>query len=208
MYGPASQPLQLAIVHVLACQVAITTRVIELVHEILTKRIHTTKRDLFYCDPKLFVDQVPALVVMLSTLHGWAPCWQGLASAPGAARRHLYTGVDLAAVVEIPLPRRACVLCRLCGEREQTESDTILDDVACMASCTRTSLHVVASEKVRVSATCEAPPFVFCLAWLRTAGSPMCLPPGATSASVARMVTCRNTHLPSVALCPCDVAGR
>ena len=31
----------------------------------------------------------------------------------------------------------------------QTESDTILDDVACMASCTRTSLHVVASEKVR-----------------------------------------------------------
>ncbi len=30
----------------------------------------------------------------------------------------------------------------------QTESDTVLDDVACMAACTRTSLHVVASEKV------------------------------------------------------------
>ncbi len=39
----------------------------ELVHEILTKRIHTTKRDLFYCDPKLFVDQVwgDALVAAL-----------------------------------------------------------------------------------------------------------------------------------------------
>ena len=45
-------------------QVAITTRVIELVHEILTKRIHTTKRDLFYCDPKLFVDQVGAHVAL------------------------------------------------------------------------------------------------------------------------------------------------
>jgi meiotic recombination protein SPO11 len=29
----------------------------------------------------------------------------------------------------------------------QTESDAILDDVACMAGCTRTSLHVVASER-------------------------------------------------------------
>ena len=64
---------------------AITTRVIELVHEVLSKGIHITKRDLFYTDVKLFKDQ--------------------------------------------------------------TDSDAILDDVACMAGCTRTSLHVVASDK-------------------------------------------------------------
>lgn len=29
----------------------------------------------------------------------------------------------------------------------QNESDAVLDDVACLAGCTRTSLHVVASEK-------------------------------------------------------------
>lgn len=31
--------------------------------------------------------------------------------------------------------------------REQTESDAVLDDVACMIGCTRTSLNVVASDK-------------------------------------------------------------
>ena len=35
--------------------------------------------------------------------------------------------------------------------KEQGESDAVLDDVACMVGCTRTSLHVVASDKVRVS---------------------------------------------------------
>lgn len=64
---------------------AITTRVIELVHEVLSKSIHITKRDLFYTDVKLFKDQ--------------------------------------------------------------GESDAVLDDVACMAGCTRTSLHVIASDK-------------------------------------------------------------
>ena len=64
---------------------AITTRVVELVHEVLSKGIHITKRDLFYTDVKLFKDQ--------------------------------------------------------------TESDAVLDDVACMVGCTRTSLHVVASDK-------------------------------------------------------------
>ena len=66
---------------------AITTRVMQLVHEVLTKGIHITKRDLFYTDVKLF--------------------------------------------------------------KEQGESDAVLDDVACMVGCTRTSLHVVASDKVR-----------------------------------------------------------
>ena len=64
---------------------AIMTRVMQLVHEVLAKNIHTTKRDLFYTDVKLF--------------------------------------------------------------KTQEESNAVLDDVACMAGCTRTSLHVVASEK-------------------------------------------------------------
>ncbi|CAE7812034.1 TOP6A [Symbiodinium sp. KB8] len=64
---------------------AIMTRVMQLVHEVLSKNIHTTKRDLFYTDVKLF--------------------------------------------------------------KSQEESNAVLDDVACMAGCTRTSLHVVASEK-------------------------------------------------------------
>lgn len=64
---------------------ALTTRVLQLVHELVVKRIHVTKRDLFYTDVKLFVDQ--------------------------------------------------------------KDSDPILDDVSCMLSCTRSSLHVVASEK-------------------------------------------------------------
>lgn len=64
---------------------AITTRVIQLVHEVLRKGIHITKRDMFYTDVKLF--------------------------------------------------------------KEQVESDAVLDDVACMLGCTRTSLHIVASDK-------------------------------------------------------------
>jgi meiotic recombination protein SPO11 len=36
---------------------AITMRVMQLVHSVLMKRIHITKRDLFYTDVKLFVDQ-------------------------------------------------------------------------------------------------------------------------------------------------------
>ncbi len=64
---------------------AITTRVLQLLHAVLTKRIHITKRDLFYTDVKLFVDQ--------------------------------------------------------------SESDGVLDDVATMIGCTRSNLHVVASDK-------------------------------------------------------------
>lgn len=64
---------------------AITLRVLQLVHTVLSKRIHITKRDLFYTDVKLFVDQ--------------------------------------------------------------SESDCVLDDVATMIGCTRSNLHVVASDK-------------------------------------------------------------
>lgn len=64
---------------------AITTRVLQLIHSVLRKRIHITKRDLFYTDVKLFVDQA--------------------------------------------------------------ESDGVLDDIATMVGCTRSNLHVVASDK-------------------------------------------------------------
>lgn len=40
-----------------ARKTAITLRVLQLVHAVLVKRIHITKRDLFYTDVKLFVDQ-------------------------------------------------------------------------------------------------------------------------------------------------------
>lgn len=64
---------------------AVMTRVVQLLYGVLRKGIHVTKRDLFYTDVKLFVDQ--------------------------------------------------------------TESDAVLDDVAVTLGCTRTSLHVVASDK-------------------------------------------------------------
>eukprot|EP00980_Cylindrotheca_fusiformis_P011933 scaffold2830_cov131-Cylindrotheca_fusiformis.AAC.54 len=64
---------------------AIMLRVMQLLHAVLNKRIHITKRDLFYTDVKLFVDQA--------------------------------------------------------------DSDGVLDDVATMIGCTRSNLHVVASDK-------------------------------------------------------------
>lgn len=69
----------------MARKTAITTRVVELVHQVLGKGIHITKRDMFYTDVKLFKDQ--------------------------------------------------------------SESDNVLDDVACMVGCTRSCLNVVASDK-------------------------------------------------------------
>jgi meiotic recombination protein SPO11 len=57
----------------------------QFLHAVLVKKIHITKRDLFYTDVKLFVDQA--------------------------------------------------------------ESDGVLDDVATMIGCTRSNLHVVASDK-------------------------------------------------------------
>ncbi|GAB5358399.1 hypothetical protein AAMO2058_000453900 [Amorphochlora amoebiformis] len=66
-------------------KVAITTKILQLVYQLCLKRIHVTKRDLFYTDVKLFV--------------------------------------------------------------KQNESDDVLEDIACMIGCTRSSLQVVASEK-------------------------------------------------------------
>ncbi|XP_047329308.1 DNA topoisomerase 6 subunit A [Impatiens glandulifera] len=63
----------------------ITTRILQLIHQLCDKSIHVTKRDLFYTDVKLFQDQ--------------------------------------------------------------TQSDTVLDDVSCILGCTRSSLNVIAAEK-------------------------------------------------------------
>jgi meiotic recombination protein SPO11 len=66
-------------------KVAVMTRVLQLLYDVVRKGIHVTKRDLFYTDVKLFVDQ--------------------------------------------------------------KESDVVLEDVAATLGATRTSLHVVASDK-------------------------------------------------------------
>ena len=42
----------------------IMTRILQLVHEICTKGIHVTKRDLFYTDVKLFEDQTKSDAVL------------------------------------------------------------------------------------------------------------------------------------------------
>ncbi|KAK6943740.1 Spo11/DNA topoisomerase VI, subunit A, N-terminal [Dillenia turbinata] len=63
----------------------ITTRILQLIHQLCLKNIHVTKRDLFYTDVKLFQDQ--------------------------------------------------------------SQSDSVLDDVSCLLGCTRSSLNVIASEK-------------------------------------------------------------
>eukprot|EP00850_Spirogloea_muscicola_P020434 SM000216S06560 [mRNA] locus=s216:227398:229440:+ [translate_table: standard] len=43
---------------------AILTRILQLVHQLCAKRIHVTKRDLFYTDVKLFVDQAQSDAVL------------------------------------------------------------------------------------------------------------------------------------------------
>jgi meiotic recombination protein SPO11 len=52
---------------------AITTRVVQLVHEVLSKGIHITKRDLFYTDVKLFKDQGESDAVLddVACMVGW-----------------------------------------------------------------------------------------------------------------------------------------
>ena len=45
-------------------KVAIMTRVMQLLHDVLRRRIHVTKRDLFYNDVKLFKDQLESDTVI------------------------------------------------------------------------------------------------------------------------------------------------
>eukprot|EP00003_Mantamonas_plastica_P023537 TRINITY_DN4252_c0_g2_i1.p1 TRINITY_DN4252_c0_g2~~TRINITY_DN4252_c0_g2_i1.p1 ORF type:complete len:520 (+),score=180.71 TRINITY_DN4252_c0_g2_i1:796-2355(+) len=50
-----------------AHKTAVTTKILQLVHELCTKRIHATKRDLFYCDVKLFKTQGKSDTVLEDT---------------------------------------------------------------------------------------------------------------------------------------------
>ena len=52
-------------------KVAILTRVMQLIHGVLTRGIHVTKRDLFYTDVKLFRDQKDSDSVLGHILASW-----------------------------------------------------------------------------------------------------------------------------------------
>ncbi len=83
----------------------IMTRILQLVHEVLQKNIHVTKRDLFYTDVKLF-----------------------------EARTNCFTAVA-------PACTAPAIVETLVLPQDQKRSDTVLDDVACMLGCTRSSLN-------------------------------------------------------------------
>lgn len=103
---PLNSQLSNKEIHTECCRKAvITTRILGLVHELCVKRIHVTKRDLFYTDVKLFEVQPRALC------HYWPPAM-----------------IWWTATTSMLL-------------QEQGNSDSVLDDVACLLSCTRTSLH-------------------------------------------------------------------
>lgn len=88
----------------------ITTRILQLVQELCIKRIHVTKRDLFYTDVKLF-----------EVGGGMAPCKH--------ESQLVYTyGWQLLILLLLPL-------------QDQNNSDAVLDDVACLLGCTRSSLN-------------------------------------------------------------------
>lgn len=99
----------------------ITARILGLVHELCAKRIHVTKRDLFYTDVKLFE---------VWRLKGF-----------GRVLACLDLDTRKKKTNQSTLPSSSHSL------QDQTHSDAVLDDVACMLGCTRSSLHVVASEK-------------------------------------------------------------
>ena len=82
------------------CRKAVfTTRVLGLVHELCTKQIHVTKRDLFYTDVKLFEVRDPVLLILytsdfklMACAYGlW--CWQGTAVSSCADAYALQTKV-------------------------------------------------------------------------------------------------------------------
>ena len=94
----------------------ITTRILGLVHELCKKQIHVTKRDLFYTDVKLF-EVNPA------------------SSSPNILPEQQNKTVLLR--------RNKVTPCQwqLHAMQDQGNSDSVLDDVACMLGCTRSSLH-------------------------------------------------------------------
>jgi meiotic recombination protein SPO11 len=82
------------------------------VHELCLKRIHVTKRDLFYTDVKLF---------------------EARCGRPRAHERTCRPACDAMAAPPAHVLLRAL--------QDQNQSDAVLDDLSCMLGCTRTSLH-------------------------------------------------------------------
>ena len=100
----------------------ITTRILQLVHELCVKRIHVTKRDLFYTDVKLFEARGPDRL-------------------PPACSEPLQFGTMMACQGP-SLADDCCLLEQLrLWMQDQGNSDTVLDDIACMLGCTRSSLN-------------------------------------------------------------------
>ena len=97
----------------------ITTRILQLVHELCSKRIHVTKRDLFYTDVKLF-----------EVVTGEVTDWGGAVALDMERVRFHPVNVS-----------HSICLCRATCMQEQGNSDAVLDDVACFLGCTRSSLN-------------------------------------------------------------------
>lgn len=102
---------------------AITTRILSLVHQLCIKRIHVTKRDLFYTDVKLFEAS--------ARTHIRYACARTTRVGVARAALCVWRGLHTERARPCPLP---------CAQ-DQAQSDTILDDLSCMLGCTRSSLH-------------------------------------------------------------------
>ena len=127
----------------------ITTRVLQLIHELCLKRIHVTKRDLFYTDVKLFeVCNGCSCAVQLHCV-SHQPHQPQAHSPPilqSCQNRHpswlvqhgvrsLYAATSVCTTCLVREATSGCTL------QEQGNSDSTLDDVACLLGCTRSSLH-------------------------------------------------------------------
>lgn len=97
------------------------------IHKVVRKGIHITKRDLFYTDVKLFEKQNEVSESYAKTKH-----FLGEIKDPLFDFRNGF------------LTFRNTISFSILNQ-----SDGVLDDVACMIGCTRTSLNVVASDKVK-----------------------------------------------------------
>ena len=112
-----------------ARKTAITLRVLSLIHAVLVKRIHITKRDLFYTDVKLFVDQAESDGVL-----------DDVATMIGCTRsklRKLYILPVLPRYIDDASP---C-------ESDRVPTDTLTLTLSLCRLSFSFSLHVVASDK-------------------------------------------------------------
>ena len=138
--------------HAQVRKTAITTRVLQLVHELCRAGIHSTKRDLFYTDVKLFQKQEEFEA---------GPCSLAPASSPESTRSmqcmYALPGQDARTPSCNPKYLPDSVPAKI-GIQIEPRSDDILNDAACMVGCTRNSLNVVATMKGRRACGNETSP--------------------------------------------------